>query len=85
MKILKLAGIFMLAVFLAVVFGGCLDFAQQKNNFEERPLRTTYDGGSKTTILIQGIPVQRAKLIVNDILQQLEEQEQAKNFKEDKQ
>jgi len=84
MKILKMAGIFMLATFLTLVVSGCLDFAQQKNNFEEQPLKTTYDGGSKTTILIQGIPVQRAKLIVNDILQQLEEQEQAQKSKEGK-
>ena len=84
MRVLKGLGVAILSVFLILVLGGCLDFAQQKNNFEERPLKTTYDGGSKTTILIQGIPVQRAKLIVNDILKQLEDKAQQEQLKEDK-
>ena len=80
MKIFKMLVIFMLATFLTLFMTGCLDFAQQRNKFEEQPLKTTYDGGSKTTIVIQGIPAEKARGILKDILKQIEEQE---NIEED--
>ena len=34
---------------------GCLDFAQHKSNYEQTPLKTSYDGGEIITITMQGI------------------------------
>ena len=80
MKILnKNVFIFIMAIFLTFVMGGCLDFAQTKSNFDQSPLRTSHDGGEKITIVMQGIPPEEAQEIVKDILKRIKEQEEGIN------
>lgn len=68
MKIFKNMIIFIMAIFFIFSMGGCLDFAQNKNSFEQTPLRTNHDGGEKITIVMRGVSPQDAEKIVKEIL-----------------
>jgi len=66
----KFAKVLILVLSLSLITG-CLDFAQSRQYYDEKPLKTTYNGGRKITIKMQGIPVDQAENIVENILKQI--------------
>jgi len=71
MKIQKRFIIVSILVLFLPLIVGCLDFAQNKSSFEEKPMKTTYNGGRKITIIMQGVPIGQSGDIVNNILTQI--------------
>lgn len=67
----KFITILFLVLLLPFFTIGCLDFAQSRQYYDEKPLKTTYNGGRRITIKMQGIPINQAENVVENILKQI--------------